>query len=280
MGRTKQTLYKDEIEKDYGLRLDGAQYVSNGYYLHYHRNTEIYGVVKGKVAVNILGETKTLTDGQIAIVDGMELHSYTMPGVERSAEVFHVHIGVEFLSASLFFFYPHKKLPRWLLDAEANKPICKKLRKLFTFDKSVPDIQKNGVVCDVLADIINRYGITDYSSDPGKPNDRKALMNDDVIDIVQYIYDHYREEISMDALARKFCISPSTMAKKLAKAIHTDFRIFVNEIRTQKVIQMRADPKNKDMKLFDIISYCGFNSPATFYRSYKNYFRSQNDKPE
>ena len=67
------------------------------------------------------------------------------------------------------------------------------------------------------------------------------------------------------------------MAKKLSKAINIDFRTFVNEVRAQKVIQMQADPKNKDMKLFDIISYCGFNSPATFYRSYKNYFNSQNN---
>lgn len=279
MGKVKQTPYKDEVSKDFGFRLDGGQYISNGYYLHYHRNMEIYGVVNGEVLVNILGETKTLTDGQIAIVDGLELHSYTMLNETKEAEVFHVHIGAGYLISSLFFFYPGKKLPRWLLNPEINAPIFEKLKLLFRFDDYVSSIKKNGLVCDVFSDIIENYGIYDYSSENFKIDNSKALMDKDIINIVQYIYDHYREELSIKSLSQKFCISPSTMAKKLSKAINIDFRAFINEVRAQKVIQMQADPNNKNMKLFDIIAYCGFNSPVTFYRSYKNYFKSQiNDK--
>lgn len=277
MGKVKNTPYKDEVSKDYGFRLDGAQYVSNGYYLHYHRNMEIYGVVNGEVLVNILGETNTLKNGQIAIVDGLELHSYTMTNETHEAEVFHVHIGAGYLISSLFFFYPGKKLPRWLLDEDINKPIYEKLKVLFSLGNTISAIKKNGLVCDVFSDIIDNYGIFDYSSENFKIDNSKALMDNEIINIVQYIYDHYREELSINSLSKIFCISPSTMAKKLSKAINIDFRTFVNEVRAQKVIQMQADPKNKDMKLFDIISYCGFNSPATFYRSYKNYFNSQNN---
>ena len=75
---------QNEIERDEASRFAAAQYVSNGYYLHFHRNLEIYGVVKGRVVVTIAGQQQILTDGQIAIVDGLEDHCYE---IEDKAEV-------------------------------------------------------------------------------------------------------------------------------------------------------------------------------------------------
>ena len=69
---------QNEIERDHASRFSAEQYVSNGYYLHFHRNLEIYGVVSGTVLVTIGGQQMTLTDGQIAIIDGLENHSYRM----------------------------------------------------------------------------------------------------------------------------------------------------------------------------------------------------------
>ena len=56
---------QNEIEQDDASRFAAIQYVSKGYYLHFHRNLEIYGVVKGKVVVTIGGRREILTDGQI-----------------------------------------------------------------------------------------------------------------------------------------------------------------------------------------------------------------------
>ena len=80
---------QNEIEQDDASRFAAIQYVSKGYYLHFHRNLEIYGVVKGKVVVTIGGRREILTDGQIAIVDGLEDHCYE---IEDKAEVFFVQI--------------------------------------------------------------------------------------------------------------------------------------------------------------------------------------------
>ena len=118
---------QNEIARDEASRFAAEQYVSNGYYMHFHRNLEIYGVVKGKVAVTIDGQQKILTDGQIAIVDGLENHSYE---IEDGAEVFFVHIGTRYLS-NLRLLYPHKRLPCWLMDAAYNQKLYSSLALFF-----------------------------------------------------------------------------------------------------------------------------------------------------
>ena len=71
---------RSEVERDEASRFAGEQYKSNGYFVHAHRNLEIYGVVRGSVLVTIEGEQKVLTDGQIAVVNGLENHGYEIDG--------------------------------------------------------------------------------------------------------------------------------------------------------------------------------------------------------
>ena len=81
MKRAKNIEYQNEMARDYATRFIAEQYVSRGYYLHYHRNLEIYGVVKGNVNVTISGESMLLSDGQMAVIDGLENHSYEIDDV-------------------------------------------------------------------------------------------------------------------------------------------------------------------------------------------------------
>ena len=94
MRRIKNEERKNEIERDDAARFLAEKYVSNGYYLHFHRNLEIYGVVRGTVVVTIAGESMTLTDGQMAIIDGLENHSYE---IAEEAEVFFFHVGTRYM---------------------------------------------------------------------------------------------------------------------------------------------------------------------------------------
>lgn len=83
--KKENTELQYEAERDYVKRFIAEQYVSRGYYIHFHRNIEIYGVVKGEVYVTIAGESCTLKEGQIAVINGFESHSYEIDG---EAEIF------------------------------------------------------------------------------------------------------------------------------------------------------------------------------------------------
>lgn len=253
---------RNEIERDYASRFSAEQYVSNGYYLHFHRNLEIYGVVKGTVLVSVAGKQMTLTDGQIAVIDGLDNHSYE---IEDEAEVFFFHIGTRYIT-KLYSLYPNKRLPRFLMDVEYNKKLYAQIQPYLNAARPVPELRRFGVAYQLLSDIIEHYGVTEKT---GKTDGEQDI----VTDIVQYIYEHYSEQITLESLSKVFYISPKALSKKIRKQVNVDLRLFINDIRVQRAMQMRDDPENKGKSLNEIAMLCGFTNMGTFYRSYERNFK-------
>jgi len=253
---------KNEIERDQASRFSAEQYVSNGYYLHFHRNLEIYGVVNGTVLVSIAGRQAALTSGQIAIIDGLENHSYEIDG---EAEVFYFHIGTRYIS-KLYSLYPNKRLPYFLMDVEYNQKLYAQIQPYLNSTQTIPELKRFGIACQLFSDIIEHYGVTEKTGNIGSEHDI-------VTDIVQYIYEHYSEHITLESLSKAFYISPKALSKKIRKRLNVDLRLFINDIRVQKAIQMRDDPQYKGKSLNEIATLCGFTNMGTFYRSYERNFK-------
>lgn len=243
-----------EIDRDVANRFISEQYVSKSYASHFHRNIEIYGVVNGEVAVTIAGECRMLTAGQIAVVNCMEVHEYA---IRDRAEIFYFHIGTDYLSV-FSSLYKHSLLPRWLPDAQYNAVLYDQIKVLFGQTEEFSELKKYGVCYNLFADIVSHYGVMPGGYD----NKSHELMEQ----IIQYIYDNYAQEITLKTLSDKFFIQPKVLSKKLSRCIGVDLRVFVNDIRTQKAIQMMEDPQMRGKPQKEIALLCGFKSAETFYR--------------
>lgn len=253
---------RNEIEQDDVSRFAAAQYVSKGYYLHFHRNLEIYGVVKGRVLVTIAGQQKILTDGQMAVVDSLEDHCYE---IDDQAEVFFFQVGTRYLS-NLLALYPKKRLPYWLMDVEFNKTLYQQIQQVLIVHDMVPELKRIGIACHLFSDIIEHYGMLEKVGN--------VRQNKDIVtQVVEYIYDHYQEKITLETLSEKFYVSPKALSKKIKKRINGDLRVFVNDIRVQRAMEMWDDPRNYGKSINQIAAQCGFSSMATFYRSYERNFK-------
>lgn len=259
---------RNEIVIDDPQRFWVKQYMTTGYCLHFHRNLEIYGVVHGKVAVIIDGQQNILTDGQIAIVDCLENHCYE---IEDTAEVFYFHIGTQYMT-NFYALYPQKRLPHWLMDAEYNQRIFDQISTLVNATETIPELKRISLVCGMFSDIIEHYGAVDKLA-----NIREH--RDIVSQVVQYIYDHYQENITLETLSKQFYLSPKALSKRLKTFINVDLRVFISDIRVQRAVEMMEDPSNRGVPIDQIATMCGFSSMATFYRSYeRNYsFRKLKD---
>jgi AraC-like DNA-binding protein len=258
----KENERQNEIERDEASRFVAEQYVSNGYYLHFHRNLEIYGVVKGRVSVTISGQQQILTDGQIAIVNGLEDHSYE---IDDNAQVFFFHIGTRYLS-NFRSLYPKQQLPSWLLDADYNRVIYDRIRPLLGAAEPISELKRIGITCQLFSDIIEHYGTVEKVGNIQQDADI-------VTQIVQYIYDHYQENITLETLSKRFYLSPKVLSKKIKKRVNVDLRVFVNDIRVQRAMEMWENPANREETINQIASRCGFTSMSTFYRSYERNFK-------
>lgn len=253
---------KDEVERDYSDRFICEIYNSTGYFMHFHRNLELYGVIKGKVNVTVDGDSHILTDGQIAIINGLESHSYENA---ENADIFYMHIGTEYLRL-LYGILGGNKMKRWLLDSEYNQKIFQRIVEIASLGEEISEVRRYGYAYMVFADIVDYYGIQEGES--------FRLNTDDLmVEIVQYIYDHSSEDLSLKKLSSQFGISPQAFSHRFNKYVKTDLRAFINDIRVQKVVQMSEQKENRGKPIMELAMRCGFVSQMTFYRSYRRNFR-------
>lgn len=256
--------YQNEILRDYASSFSAEAYRSNGYFLHFHRNLELYGVVNGSVYVTVAGESRRLESGQMAVIDQMETHGYEIDG---EADILFFNIGTRYLG-SFHRLYPDRRLPRWLEDADYNRRIFADIQPVLGVDPTtVPELLRIGLVCSLFSDIIDRYGLIE-SSQLSK-NDTELTTR-----VIQYIYDHYSEALTLERLAEQFNISPKLLSRKMSKALGMDLRIFVSDVRVQKAVELMENPEYEGKSLNEIIALSGFNSTHTFYRSYKRNFKN------
>lgn len=236
--------------------------VNCGQYIHFHTQQEIYGVAKGRAAFIISGESRMLTEGQMAIVEKYENHSVETDG-ESKLVVLRVGPG---MFRPLSYIYANQKLPRWLMDAEFNQCLFTRINSYSAQTQSpLAELRAAGMFCHLLADIIEHYGME---------NSNQLLAHDEELvgKIVQHIYKHCNEKITLESLANAFHISPSVLSKKLRKQLGVDLRVFVNDVRVQKAVQMLNEPEHKEKSVYEVAMLCGFGSMSTFYRCYKRNF--------
>lgn len=238
------------------------QYISSGEELHFYRDVVIHAIVRGEVVFNIMGERRKIVTGQIAIVNSLENHSYEVNG---EAEMLSIYLGKPYLR-NFLALYSDMCLPSWLMDVEYNKSLYQYFESLLEATKvSALGLERIGLVHLMLSDIVEHYGIE-------KKFECSEQESDLITRVVQYIYEHYNEKITLDTLAEVFYMSPKTLGAKLGKRLKMDLRAFINDIRVQKAIQMRDNPEYSEKSLDEIAAICGFNNMNTFYRCYERNF--------
>lgn len=250
--------------RDTRNRFVAERYNSNGFYYHFHMNPELYCVFNGSVTVTIDGDSRRLTNWDMALVSGLESHAY---GINGYADIAYFHIGTAY-TEPFRKIYGGKAPARWLTDKEFNQqelyPI---VEQVIEHGHKMSELEKISYANLLLARIINQYGIKDRTYFVS------TMRDNPVSEIIQYIYDHSDEDLNLATLSKQFNCAPQSLSRKLSKYIKTDLRVFINDVRAQKVMQMLNDDRYNDMSLMEIVSYCGFNSVSTFYRSFNRNFK-------
>ena len=101
--------------------------------------------------------------------------------------------------------------------------------------------------------------------------DGNGVVETQISDIINYIYKNYDKDISLDTLAKEFCISKMVLSRKISKYVGVDLRVFVSDIRVRAYIKMRADKRYANLSALELAYKCGFKSYETFYRAYKRF---------
>lgn len=250
--------FQTQMSVDHYDYFHAEKYFSHGHYAHFHNNIEIYCVYEGSMTTVINDEEFVLHAGDAIVIDSLNLHRYV---TQTGAEIGYVIIGSKYLAAFQDEF-PGRALPVALFNKEANRPILDYICMLAA--QPAGDIMERTAYSNLLLHyIVSAYG----TREPTQHSEKQRP----IIKIVRYIYDHANENLSLDSLSQSLGYARQTISHLLNKYIKIDLRNFINNIRIQNLIAMRADPSNKDKPTVELAYACGFNSAASFYRAYKKF---------
>lgn len=99
-----------------------------------------------------------------------------------------------------------------------------------------------------------------------KPPMHPSLMHEKVSEIVRYINRHYKEPLSLTALAEQFYISPSYLSKIFKEATGFTFIEYLNTVRVKEAKRLLTE---SDMKVIRVAEEVGFGSITHFGRVFK-----------
>ncbi len=247
--------FQIEKNRDFYDTFLAEKYWSNGYYSHFHQCMEVYCVQEGAVNVTVNNTTFELNRGQAVVINSLTVHSYQC---DREALISFFLIGEKYLE-HFNELYPNHMIPIFLDDIEGNIPIFSAISSICLNGKEFSELDKYSAVDHLLSVIIRRYPPIPFA------RSKSSVLSS----IVQYIYDNCEQDLNLETLAKQFHYTPMTMSHLFSKGIGIDLRVFINDVRLQKVLAMKHDPKYTDISLINLAMMCGFNSASTFYRTYR-----------
>ena len=214
--------------------------MNTGRELQFYEHMEICCVEKGTVFVVVSGESEYLSEGQIVIIDPFE--NYSIERLEETS-ILILSIGTSYLRY-FFSLYPGKKLPRWLMDSQFNRKLYDVIQKCSAEAVGEQnELRMTGIVCDLLSDVIERYGMEQKNHDSA-----------DDIDLVAKIVKYENNLIVQEKLENAIIVPyvhtrNGTVKEYLSeKGICIDEKL-LGEILNTKV-QIGRDKKG-DFKFFD-----------------------------
>jgi AraC-like DNA-binding protein len=98
---------------------------------------------------------------------------------------------------------------------------------------------------------------------------RTEKSNRLIVDMMIYLNEHFREDLTLEELAHRFGYEKTYLSRTFNKYMGMNLREYLNRLRIDAVLKERA--QYPDAPIYRIAQECGFDNQNTFYRAYNKY---------
>lgn len=254
MGDNMQPLFNVSREKTNQLYCSKS-YKNDFCYLQFHSPIEILGVTEGEMEAFVDGKQKLLKAGDVLVVLSYVGHEYKTPNSSNSFMLtIPTHLCEEFLNQT-----NGKKLKTpFFSDPE----FFSQLKSYFDTisDKNSSTLKKHALANVILALVLENGELID---------DNKPANNQLISQILFYISQNFKNDISPFSIAEHFGYSQSHISRYFKNCCNVNLSRYINLVRLKNFIILMDESK------FDT-TYCalesGFTSMRTFYRCFRSEF--------
>ena len=224
--------------------------------LHFHRKIELVYIQSGHKTIISDNKKYFLEADQIYVADSYVMHSY-----EKSEDSTQIIIVLpNHMLRDYYLLYGDKKIKNCVL---LDKDIAKAMKPFFlALAKKNPNpLINQGRVDQLMGHIVDTMGVE---------NRQEAFDHKFIEEVLAYIQENYRDEITLDSLADHFNYSKYYFSRMFNNYLHTNITNYLAMIRLQAAIEMLKTGKTN---VSDAALESGFASIQTFYRAAKKHYK-------
>ncbi|QUI24627.1 helix-turn-helix transcriptional regulator [Vallitalea pronyensis] len=274
----KQTILYDEAY-EYNIHFDQSTAVSlhfdygtrynriNMHFPHFHPNYEIYFLLNGNALHFVEGTVYDIQAHDFVLLKPYRLHKtsyFEKTPCKRLVFTFDSALFDKlFPEASQAFKEPfNAQQPVFRFGEEITHAFIELFNNMYKTSKE----QKPTSHVLILSYFIQLLAkLTDFRRSNKYfigSNNNSSLVNK-IYEITSYIHTHYKENLTLASLSKKFYISPHYLSRQFKSVTTFTLIQYIQETRIKKAQELLLDT---DLKIIEIIDACGFGSLSQFNR--------------
>lgn len=247
--------------------------VSKHYPPHLHANLEIVYVTEGTLELGVGQDFFHMEKGDFAIVFPNMIHHYQVFSND-SSKAFYLYPPLSYAGQFV------GKLQKYCPENPVIKKECVHDDILNAIRCLYREHTRNTIVEQCYVQIIMARSLPCFQL-----IEKDSFSSGDIIyRTVSYVAAHFKEEITLDMMARDLGVSKYVLSRVFSATFHKNYNQYLNEQRMNYVISLL---ECSDEPITDICLDAGFQSQRTFNRvfqemykmsprEYRNYFRKKN----
>ena len=231
--------------------------------LHWHNYYE-FEFVYGGSGTHILGASScSMENGFVCLRTPQMLHS-TIQDRNHPLRLYNLKFSENFLpegiaahlmanNQAFYTYYTQDKLNNSIRQINCA------FSDININDDYSPLIAK-AVLTELIVDFLRQYHVERQKSN---------YHNNHIRDIVRYIDENFRSDLSINALAKRFYLTPNYLGTLFAREMGQSCASYIQNLRFRLAIQLLI---NTNHSVKEITEHCGFHSTSYFIRRFKETF--------
>lgn len=229
--------------------------------LHWHRSIELLITFEGRLGLNVSSDNFDFTEDDWVIVNSSELHSSRFLNPSDHFRGISILVSLPFvetwLGKKLFFYNPH--LPR------ITASIKEIAEDLYHCEETDPyyDLYLMSQVCNLFL-LIGKHCIrkeVTYTIPFSKEQAKASRFLD-------YIEEHFREELTLNQIAEYFQYSPSYFSRFFKETVGVNYYAYLNFVRV-------SHATNQLLNEHTTLTECALNNGFPNTKSFITMFKKQ-----
>ncbi len=240
---------------------------------HIHDSYEIYLLTNGERMYFIEDKTYHVKQGGLVMIKPNVIHRTI-----KSDQDSHERLLINFTETCLDKFTLGFEEENWLIGFELDYPVIQlNYKQLAYIQKTMTQIYENlegdrpsmnYVMLDLMQMLLYIKNIRDNQLALNHDHNHSDPIYGQMEAVVQYINEHYSEQLTLTSLADQFFFSPYYLSRSFKKATGFNVKEYINQVRIISAERLLEGGKHTMASIADQV---GFESQSHFGRVFKQY---------